>query len=186
MPARKDAARYFDCAFAILAAQGYGGLKLAPLCERMGVTTGAFYHHFANWGAFTEALLDHWHRERTHRLVELARLEPDPLNRLQVLLDATMELPHGAEAAIRVWSAIDPAVHRIQASVDLERHSFVRKAFAALVDSEEADRLATLGMYLLIGFEQAESLRDPKALSWALHELKRTATKGTARRTAPR
>ncbi|MER5538878.1 TetR/AcrR family transcriptional regulator [Streptomyces mirabilis] len=185
MSAPNDAARYFDCAFDILATQGYGGLKLAPLCERMGVTTGAFYHHFTNWGTFTTALLEHWRQERTRRLVALARLESDPLDQLQVLIDATMELPHGAEAAIRVWSAIDPAVRRLQESVDRERHDFVRKAFAALVDTKEADRLATLGLYLLIGFEQAEPLRDPEALRWAMHALKKTAADRAARRSAP-
>ena len=44
---------------------GYGGLKLAEVCHRLGVTTGSFYHYFSSWPAYTRELVAHWVQERT-------------------------------------------------------------------------------------------------------------------------
>lgn len=170
-------ALYFECAFDILATEGYGSLKLAALCERVGVTTGAFYHNFANWRDFTERLLEHWYRERTTKLAELARSESGSLERLEFLVSAAARLPHRAEAAIRVWSALDPAVAARQESVDRARLAVTREAFLELLgDEAEAERFAELGLHLLIGFEQSGTSRDPEALAWSLRLIKRAAT----------
>ncbi len=40
---------YFETGLEVLADLGYGGLKLAEVCNRLGVTTGSFYHYFASW-----------------------------------------------------------------------------------------------------------------------------------------
>jgi AcrR family transcriptional regulator len=168
---------FFDAAFEILGSHGYGGLKLAPLCKAVGVTTGAFYHSFSSWRDFTSQLLEHWHEERTSRLVELARQLPHPVDQLENLVRASIALPHEAEAAIRVWAAIDPAVAKLQESVDRERFDVIYQAFLVLLgDEEEATAHSRAGMFLLIGFEQADSMRDPKSLEWALRLLKQTAT----------
>ena len=49
---------------------GYGGLKLAEVCNRLGVTTGSFYHHFPSWSAYTRELVAFWVQDRTVRLIE--------------------------------------------------------------------------------------------------------------------
>lgn len=41
---------YFEIGLEVLADVGYGGLKLAVVCNRLGVTTGSFYHYFPSWG----------------------------------------------------------------------------------------------------------------------------------------
>lgn len=167
---------YFEHAFEILATEGYGGFKQATLCRCVGVTTGAFYHKFKNWRGFTDQFLDHWHQERTTRLAEIARAAPDPLERLELLVAAAAGLPHRAEAAIRVWGAVDPAVARIQESVDRERLAVTREAFTELLNDEaEADRFARFGLYLLIGFEQSGVGRDPDSLEWSLRLIKKAA-----------
>ncbi|NRQ48412.1 TetR/AcrR family transcriptional regulator [Aeromicrobium stalagmiti] len=173
---------FFDCALEILGTDGYAGLKLAPLCSSMGVTTGAFYHSFSSWKDFTTQLLDHWRAERTTRLVELVRQMPDPLDQLENLLRATIDLPHQAEAAIRVWSAIDPDVAVLQAGVDQERLAVIRDAFSTMVSPGEAETFARAGMFLLIGFEQGDSTRDPHTLEWALRMIKQTAADLSAQR----
>lgn len=35
---------YFETGLDVLSDLGYGGLKLAEVCNRLGVTTGSFYH----------------------------------------------------------------------------------------------------------------------------------------------
>lgn len=66
-------------------------------------------------------------------------------------------LPHRAEAAIRVWSTIDPEVERLQKLVDDERQGILHGVL------EE-----------LIGFEQSRD-RDPDLLRWSLDEFFRAA-----------
>src|SRR4030081_1434875 len=39
---------YFATGLAVLSDLGYGGLKLAEVCNRLGVTSGSFYHYFSN------------------------------------------------------------------------------------------------------------------------------------------
>ncbi|MDT5106509.1 MAG: hypothetical protein QOI25_4022 [Mycobacterium sp.] len=39
---------YFDAGLDVLSDLGYGGLKLAEVCNRLGVTTGSFYHYFTS------------------------------------------------------------------------------------------------------------------------------------------
>ena len=168
--------RFFEHGLQILGDEGYAGLKLIPLCESLGITTGAFYHSFANWKDYTDQLLDNWHTEQTTRLIEIAERTPDPIERLEVLLDLTVELPHRAESAIRAWSIADSHVATIQKSVDQERHNVVYPAFLELVgDPELADHFSRAGIYLLVGFEQAESQRRTESLVWALNQLKDAA-----------
>ncbi|MFN8067910.1 MAG: TetR/AcrR family transcriptional regulator [Mycolicibacterium insubricum] len=51
---------YFEIGLEVLADVGYGGLKLAVVCNRLGVTTGSFYHYFPSWGHYTRALIEYW------------------------------------------------------------------------------------------------------------------------------
>ena len=44
---------FFETGLEILAELGFGGLKLAEVCGRLGVTTGSFYHYFRNWNNYT-------------------------------------------------------------------------------------------------------------------------------------
>ena len=170
--------RFFEHGLQILAEEGYAGLKLIPLCESLGITTGAFYHSFANWKDYTDQLLANWHVEQTARLVETAKGKIDPLERLEVLLQLTLELPHRAESAIRAWSAADADVAVVQKSVDKERYEVIFPAFLELIgDPVLADHYSRVGIYLLVGFEQAESLERPESLLWGLTQLKDAAAR---------
>ena len=77
-------APYFETGMRILGEDGYAGLKQAPVCAALGVSTGAFYHSFESWGDYCRQLLDYWQRERTTNLVALAQDESDPVARLQI------------------------------------------------------------------------------------------------------
>ncbi|MFT4263817.1 MAG: TetR/AcrR family transcriptional regulator [Nocardioides sp.] len=168
---RRTVATYFDAALRLLDTEGYGGLKLAPLCKEIGLTTGAFYHNFASWSDFTTQLLRYWHEERTTRLIAIMNTEPDPIARLELLLATATALPHGAEAAIRVWSTIDPEVRAVQLAVDSERIAVVIETFSEMVGRAEAVHFARTALYLLIGHELAGPASDPASLSWALRNL---------------
>jgi AcrR family transcriptional regulator len=170
---------YFETGLDVLSDLGYGGLKLAEVCSRLGVTTGSFYHYFDSWPAYTKELVANWMQERTVRVVEAVRAEPDPRRRIDALIQVGLGLPHGAEAAIRVWSSVDPDVYSIQEAVDKERFDVMyESAFEILHNKRQAQVFAAKAVYLLVGYEQATLPRDAAALEWIAGQLREALDTG--------
>ncbi|MDR3662261.1 MAG: TetR/AcrR family transcriptional regulator [Mycobacterium sp.] len=170
---------YFETGFDVLADTGYGGLKLAEVCKRLGVTTGSFYHFFPNWAAYTTELVRHWAHDRTVRIVESVRAHPDPRQRIDTLIREALALPHGAEAAIRVWSGLDSEVHAVQRMVDQHRFDVMcDSAFEILGNRRQAEVFASWGLYVLVGYEQAGVPRDMAGLRWIADQLLDTLDSG--------
>jgi hypothetical protein len=163
---------YFETGLDVLSELGYGGLKQAEVCNRLCVTTGSSYHYFSGWPAYTKELVAHWMQGHTVRVIERARAEPDPRRRIDTLIRVGLKLPHGAEAAIRVWSSVDPQVYPVQAAVDQQRFDIMyESAFEILQNKRQAQLFAAWGVYLLVGYEQASLPRDSEALEWIPGQL---------------
>jgi AcrR family transcriptional regulator len=163
---------YLETGLDVLSDLGYGGLKLAEVCNRLGVTTGSFYHYFPRWPTFTRELVGHWMQERTVQVVEAVRAEPDPRRRIDTLIQVGLGLPHGAEAAIRVWSAVDSEVYAVQAAVDRQRFDILfESALEILQNKRQAQMFAAWGVYVLVGYEQATLPRDAGVLEWIVGQL---------------
>lgn len=163
---------YFETGLEVLSELGYGGLKLAEVCTRLGVTTGSFYHYFTSWPVYTRELMKHWLDERTVQHVEFVRALPEPRQRLDSLIQIGLALPHSAEAAIRAWSSSDHTVQAIQAQVDQQRYDILyESALAVLHHARQAHLFASWAMYLLIGYEQAALPRDPDTIAWIAAQL---------------
>jgi AcrR family transcriptional regulator len=177
--------RFFLAAQEILAQEGYASLKQAALCQRLDVTTGSFYHSFRNWQEFTDAFLEHWREERTTLFVELARQESDPVRQLELFLGACLSLAHRAEAAIRIWASIDPAVAKVQQAVDDDRYGAVTEAMAPLVGKSEAERYASWSISLLVGFEQLAERQKRSDLEWSLNQVLEAVLRRAEERGSP-
>jgi AcrR family transcriptional regulator len=163
---------FFDAAMRLLAREGRGGLRLAPLCRAVGVTSGSFYHHFGGWDGFVDALLAHWETVDTHRLAELAARETDPDDRLDVLKHLALTFPHEAEAAIRAWAHGDERVAAVQRRVDAQRRRVVADALeGGGLDPERAERHAALALAVLIGHQQQLGSTDVGELLALFDEL---------------
>ncbi|HEX7321664.1 MAG TPA: TetR/AcrR family transcriptional regulator [Mycobacterium sp.] len=172
MPTAASREVYFETGLDVLSELGYGGLKLAEVCKRLGVTTGSFYHHFASWSVYTSELVRYWMDARTLKQVELVRAEPDPRRRIDQIIQIGLALPHGAESAIRSWSSTDPEVHAVQAEVDQARFDVLHEAaLEVLHDRRQAQMFASWGMYLLVGYEQTLLPRDAGAFAWIVGQL---------------
>jgi AcrR family transcriptional regulator len=170
---------YFGVGLEVLSDLGYGGLKLAEVCNRLGVTTGSFYHYFASWSAYTKGLVGHWVQARTVGIIEAVQSESDPRVRIDRLISEALALPHGAEAAIRVWSSIDSEVYAVQADVDRQRFDVLRESALEILDSEHQARLfAAWGIYLLVGYEQTLLPRNRDDLTWIAAQLLRALDDG--------
>ncbi|WP_166907535.1 TetR/AcrR family transcriptional regulator [Mycobacterium sp. DL440] len=164
---------YFETGLDVLSDRGYGGLKLAEVCNRLGVTTGSFYHYFPNWASYTKELIAHWQEARTLRVVEMVRADEDPHHRIETLIGETLDLPYGAEAAIRVWSSLDPDVYTVQAMVDQVRFDLLFESALELIgDERNARYFAAWGVYLIVGFEQSTLPRDTDALQWITGQMR--------------
>jgi AcrR family transcriptional regulator len=163
---------YFETGLDVLADLGYGGLKLAEVCSRLGVTTGSFYHYFDNWPSFTHELVEHWKQARTTRLAEWVRTERDPRRRIDTLIHIGLNLPHSAEAAIRAWSSADPKVYAVQEEVDRQRHDVLRESARQILhDDRQAELFANWGLYLLVGYEQCLLPPDKEGLEWIVGQM---------------
>jgi AcrR family transcriptional regulator len=179
---------YFRAAFDVLADEGYGGLKLSALCRRLRVTTGSFYHHFAGWPAFVEALMAHWEAEQTDRVVRLSRAAPDSVTRLRTMKElAASTVPHAAEAAIRVWSGGDPRVREVQQRIDELRIAALTEIIGEVVgDAAQARRLAVLGVSTMIGWQQLRPIRPAAELAALFDEFEATVLRHATGNPVPR
>jgi len=164
---------YFETGLEVLTDRGYGGLKLAEVCNRLGVTTGSFYHYFPSWPVYTRELVAYWVQDRTVALIEKIQLETDPRRRIEVSIEVGLSLPHGAEEAIRSWSAADPHVYAVQAEVDRQRFEILHKSAMEIVhDERQSQAFAMWALYVLVGYEQLTLPRDPVMFEWiATHML---------------
>lgn len=70
---------------------GIDNVKVAPLAEQLGVTTGSFYWHFKNRRELLEALLQYWEHELTDVAIEAARhFEGPAADRILDLMENVM------------------------------------------------------------------------------------------------
>ena len=172
MPTYAARESFFETGLEILADLGFGGLKLAEVCTRLGVTTGSFYHYFTSWSTYTGELIGYWKQDRTDRLTELFNQQSDPRKRMQLIIQSVLSLPHSAEAAIRAWSSIDPAVHAVQTEVDRQRFQVCYDYAIEIVhDHRQAQVFANYSVYVLVGYEQATLERDPATYEWICNQI---------------
>lgn len=113
--------KWLDQALQELKSQGYGALKALPLCTKLGVTRGSFYHHFADLDAFHTAVIAHWSECTTGPLAEAAETSSTPGAALHDLLQTTLQSGEALERAMRAWSTVQPRVAREVEKVDIAR-----------------------------------------------------------------
>jgi AcrR family transcriptional regulator len=167
-------ADYFDTALVLLAQGGEAAVRIAALCDRLGVTKGSFYHHFPSGPAFHEALLAHWEATGAARLREALDDVSDPLHRIGVLKRLGGEVDHEAESAIRAWGKSYPPAAAVQQRVDSGRERILRDAYvAAGIPLERAATLARIGVAVLVGAQQMEHPVDRTRISAAFDEYER-------------
>lgn len=149
---------YFDAAMKLLATEGAGRLKIAPLCRSLKVTSGSFYGYFGSMDGFVEQLLAYWEETQTERVVRLSNAQGDPAARIHAMKELAASLPHGAEAAIRSWAHTNERVAAAQKRVDERRVSALADVLQPAAGSRrEAKNLALMGITLLVGLQQWRS-----------------------------
>jgi hypothetical protein len=127
---------------------------MTALHQRLAVSSGSFYHFFAGWDDFVAKFLDSW-MGQTAEISAEAQQASDPFDRLDILRLLARTVPHAAEAAMRIWSATDPAVAIAQRDMDAQRFGIIREAVSAAgVADARADYLARHGLSIIVGWQQ--------------------------------
>jgi TetR/AcrR family transcriptional repressor of nem operon len=80
--------KLLDAALSLIRTKGYAATTVDEICEKAGVTKGAFFHHFENKEALGIEAAEHW-SEMTGALFETApyHKHADPLDRILGYLD---------------------------------------------------------------------------------------------------
>jgi AcrR family transcriptional regulator len=123
---------WIQAGFALLADGGSDALRIGRLCERLGVTKGSFYWHFADMNAYRAALVDAWGELRDDDRRGFIDIHiADPRERLSSMLTTLGTPGHLAlERVMRVWAMTDPHVASSVRQSDERLLSAIRQAFA--------------------------------------------------------
>ncbi|MEL6550566.1 MAG: helix-turn-helix domain-containing protein [Pseudomonadota bacterium] len=134
--ARED---WLALGLAQLAEHGPGALKLAQICAAAGMTRGSFYHHFADHGAFLEALILHRHAEEENVLAEMLPAGTPPADALDRLTDLALDLDFRLELGLRELAREHAPVAAAMERVDATRLALMVPLYAARYSIGEAE-----------------------------------------------
>jgi AcrR family transcriptional regulator len=112
----------------MLRKEGIAGLKLSALTATLGVSTGSFYHHFADFEEYLGAVAEFFSIDRVQGVIDHTMIDnPDPVTRIRRLAKLSLE-DHTFEldAAMRIWATMDQ-----RAAVTVERSERLVLAFLA-------------------------------------------------------
>jgi AcrR family transcriptional regulator len=112
----------------MLRKEGIAGLKLSALTATLGVSTGSFYHHFADFEQYLGAVAEFFSADRVQGVIDQTMIDnPDPVTRISRLAKLSLE-DHTFEldAAMRIWATMDE-----RAAVTVERSERLVLAFLA-------------------------------------------------------
>ena len=118
----------------VLRERGIAELKLGLLTGRLGVSTGSFYYHFADFEDFLGAVAESFSADRVQGLVDRATATArDPIDRIRRLArlsldDGTFEL----DKAMRIWATMDRRAAATVIRSERAVLAFLSQAFADL------------------------------------------------------
>ena len=128
---------WLDAGQTLLRRGGLRALKLRPLADELGVSTGSFYHHFTDFDAYQGRLAGYWAQGQLTELIEaIRRAEAAPVGRIRRLAQVVRRRGLSRlSIAMRAWADSDP-----RAAQAVERHDAVMLGF--LTDCVEANGVA--------------------------------------------
>lgn len=126
---------------------GITAVKLRPLLDRLGVTSGSFYHHFNDFAAYLDALADDY--GDAHLRMTVAAIESVPpgqrLHRMRELGDA-LAAPQ-LDRAMRVWATSNERAARAVERLDHGMLRLVAEDLEALGFSPEDARIRAMVIF---------------------------------------
>jgi AcrR family transcriptional regulator len=144
-----------DAGLQLLVTEGRNAVKIARLCNELGVTKGSFYWHFADIDELMHAIATRYCSHDNDTLRGLTSIEEMPVRDRLAHMGATLveDRAWATEAAIRDWARTDPQGAESVRALDRRIMSVVENAFRELgFDDREARIRAGTLVYAGIGF----------------------------------
>ncbi len=165
VPARLGKEDWLQAAFQSVVEGGFDKVRVLLLADRLQVTRGSFYWHFADHAELLDALYARWRQQEAETLQRLMAIETDdPRADLAGVLEAA--LAHAGpdlenmrfELALRGVGRRDPAVAAMLADADQQRMALFEHKFRRLTrNPRKAAELAALFYLVIAGSYQALS-----------------------------
>lgn len=150
---RLGAQDWIRAGFEILAEEGIAGVKIQPLCRRLGVTKGSFYWHFTDIDTFHGELARTWAADGP-RLPGVIEDGIDPQARLMKAMSVFADARNrNLIRAMRDWAQTDERARAAITKADRDVFEQVTAAIEALgFSGEEAEVRAKSLYYAGVGF----------------------------------
>lgn len=179
---RRDREDWIASARAALIARGVERVKVEPLAEALGVTTGSFYHHFRKRQDLLDAVLRDWETQNSEPLFRAVReAGADPDAQLDALFDAWLaesDYDPAYDSAIRDWARTAKPVADLVRQVDARRIELLKSIFLGFgYDEDRAFIRARITYFHQVGYYAMEIVED-RAVRRRLRPLYREALLG--------
>ncbi|QCI66630.1 TetR/AcrR family transcriptional regulator [Phreatobacter stygius] len=122
---RLSADDWINAGLKALARAGSGALKADLLATELGVSRGSFYWHFADIGAFHQAVLARWRDIAALAIIDDIERSVAREDRLAVLLRRAFAGDTSLEVAVRAWGTATPLVRQTLDAVDRDRVGYI-------------------------------------------------------------
>jgi len=132
---RLGAQAWIQAAREALISGGVARVKIVPLADALGVTSGSFYWHFKDRPALLDALLDDWKANNSRAMFAAVASETDPKHQLDMLVRVWVEerdYSSAYDSAVRDWTRSAPNVASVVREVDDQRIKLIQGIFERL------------------------------------------------------
>jgi AcrR family transcriptional regulator len=157
---RLSADDWVRAALDVMVDEGIGGVKIQRLCDRLGVTKGSFYWHFADLDTFLSEVARRWAEDGAQLPGSLDGAGDDPEARLLLAMKLFADPRNRNLArAMRDWAQHDD---RARAAIHQADEAMFEQVKAALVhrgfDDDEAEVRAKILYYSGVGYAHVGTL----------------------------
>ena len=163
--------QFLEEALKIIAEEGNRLLTIEVLCDRLGVSRGSFYWHFANRRGFLLAIVEYWEQQATNALKDLvSSLDLSPEGRLIRLTEIIHE--HRLtkyEVPMRFWAMRDEKTKKVLQRIDRTRRAYTRSLFAEMGFTGDELEMRTLTFITYYNFMDGFSMNMGENRESRLH-----------------
>lgn len=155
MPPKKSLSKddWLRAAMELLRTSGVGGVRVLTLAQKLRVSRGSFYWHFADRQDLLDSMLEWWERQMTDTVIELDRARrASPRKRLVTIAERILgsEL-NRYDASVRSWALGDRKAKKALRRVIRKRVDYVSSLFeqAGFTPAEARAKGDLLAVYLM-------------------------------------
>lgn len=167
-------ADYFAAARALMADGDPRRVTIDALCQRVGATTGSFYHHFGGLDGFVDALAADW-SEHVIAGMWASIADLGDLRGTRKLVNESLLLQnHQVEAAFRAWSRTSPAMRAAVQAVDDARRETSRIMVGELnphLSKKDVETYSRITVLILAGAQALDPASAADVTASTLAEL---------------